>query len=384
MNATSLNPSAPVALLPGRAPLLTRRGWGGVLMALLLVCAVAPLLNLVVPPDHPLHLSDYLLGLLGKIMCYAICALAMDLIWGYTGILSLGHGLFFALGGYVMGMYLMRQIGTDGVYKSELPDFMVFLDWKELPWHWALSDSFLATLLLIVLVPGGVAFVFGYFAFRSRIKGVYFSIITQALTFAAMLLFFRNETGFGGNNGFTDFKRLLGLPLATPSMRMTLFVLTGLTLLGFFLFARWLVASKFGRVLQAIRDAESRVMFCGYDPLPYKLTIWVISAVMCGIAGALYVPQVGIINPGEMSPANSIEIAIWAAVGGRASLIGPIVGAFLVNGAKSVLTVSFPEFWLYVLGALFIVVTLYMPQGVVGLVRRLMRRFKGERPGRTA
>ena len=384
MNATALNPSAPVALLPGRAPLLTRRGWGGVLMALLLVCAVAPLLNLVVPPDHPLHLSDYLLGLLGKIMCYAICALAMDLIWGYTGILSLGHGLFFALGGYVMGMYLMRQIGTDGVYKSELPDFMVFLDWKELPWHWALSDSFLATLLLIVLVPGGVAFVFGYFAFRSRIKGVYFSIITQALTFAAMLLFFRNETGFGGNNGFTDFKRLLGLPLATPSMRMTLFVLTGLTLLGFFLFARWLVASKFGRVLQAIRDAESRVMFCGYDPLPYKLTIWVISAVMCGIAGALYVPQVGIINPGEMSPANSIEIAIWAAVGGRASLIGPIVGAFLVNGAKSVLTVSFPEFWLYVLGALFIVVTLYMPQGVVGLVRRLMRRFKGERPGRTA
>lgn len=384
MNATPLNPSVPAAVLPGRAPLLTRRGWGGVLTALLVVCALAPLLNLVVPPDHPLHLSDYLLGLLGKIMCYAICALAMDLIWGYTGILSLGHGLFFALGGYVMGMYLMRQIGTDGVYKSELPDFMVFLDWKELPWHWALSDSFLATLLLIVLVPGGVAFVFGYFAFRSRIKGVYFSIITQALTFAAMLLFFRNETGFGGNNGFTDFKRLLGLPLATPSMRMTLFVLTGLTLLGFFLFARWLVASKFGRVLQAIRDAESRVMFCGYDPLPYKLTIWVISAVMCGIAGALYVPQVGIINPGEMSPANSIEIAIWAAVGGRASLIGPIVGAFLVNGAKSVLTVSFPEFWLYVLGALFIVVTLYMPQGVVGLVRRLMRRFKGERPGRTA
>nr|MCU0943095.1 urea ABC transporter permease subunit UrtC [Hydrogenophaga sp.] len=252
-----------------------------------------------------------------------------------------------------------------------LPDFMVFLDWKELPWHWALSDSFLATLLLVVLVPGGVAFVFGYFAFRSRIKGVYFSIITQALTYAALLLFFRNETGFGGNNGFTDFKRILGFAIATPTMRMTLFVLTGFTLLGFFLLARWLVRSKYGRVLQAIRDAENRTMFCGYDPLPYKLSIWTISAVMCGVAGALYVPQVGIINPSEMSPANSIEIAIWAAVGGRGTLIGPIVGAFLVNGAKSWLTVTFPEFWLYVLGALFIAVTLFMPQGVVGLVKKL-------------
>jgi urea transport system permease protein len=228
-----------------------------------------------------------------------------------------------------------------------------------------------ATLLLIVLVPAVVSGVFGYFAFRSRIKGVYFSIITQAMTFAAMLLFFRNETGFGGNNGFTDFKRILDLPLATPNMRMILFVLTGLTLLGFFLMARWLIRSKFGRVLQAIRDAESRVMFSGYSPLPYKLSIWVISAVMCGVAGALYVPQVGIINPGEMSPANSIEIAVWAAVGGRGSLIGPVVGAFLVNGAKSWLTVTAPEFWLYFLGALFIAVTLFLPKGVVGLVQRL-------------
>jgi len=356
--------------LPAPGPLLTRGGWSAFMVALLVVCAVAPVLNLMVPKDSMFHLSDYMVGLLGKIMCYAICALAMDLIWGYTGILSLGHGLFFALGGYVMGMYLMRQIGTDGHYKSELPDFMVFLDWKELPWHWALSDSFIATVLLIVLVPGALAFVFGYFAFRSRIKGVYFSIITQALTFAAMLLFFRNETGFGGNNGFTDFKRILDIPIATQGMRMTLFVITGLTLLGFFLWAKWLVGSKFGRVLQAVRDAESRVMFCGYNPLPYKLTIWTISAVMCGVAGALYVPQVGIINPGEMSPANSIEIAIWAAVGGRATLIGPIVGAFIVNGAKSILTVSFPEYWLYFLGGLFIVVTLFMPQGVVGLVRR--------------
>jgi urea transport system permease protein len=364
-------PHAQTVVLPARAPLLTRAGWSAFLLALLAVGALAPVLNLLVPESSVLHLSDYAVGLIGKIMCYAICALAMDLIWGYSGILSLGHGLFFALGGYMMGMYLMRQIGRDGQYQSDLPDFMVFLDWKELPWHWALSDSFIATLFLIVLVPGGVAFVFGYFAFRSRIKGVYFSIITQALTYAALLLFFRNETGFGGNNGFTDFKRILGIAIATPQMRMTLFVLTGLTLLGFFLLARWLVRSKFGRVLQAIRDAENRTMFCGYDPLPYKLAIWTISAVMCGVAGALYVPQVGIINPSEMSPANSIEIAIWAAVGGRGTLIGPIVGAFLVNGAKSWLTVTFPEFWLYVLGALFIAVTLFMPQGVVGLVRKL-------------
>ena len=357
--------------LPPPGPLLTRGAFSSVMVALLVVCALAPVLNLLVPADSVFHLSDYMVGLLGKIMCYAICALAMDLIWGYTGILSLGHGLFFALGGYVMGMYLMRQIGRDGNYGSDLPDFMVFLDWKELPWHWALSDSFIATLLLIVLVPGLVAFVFGYFAFRSRIKGVYFSIITQALTFAALLLFFRNETGMGGNNGFTDFKRILGMPLATQEMRMTLFVITGLALLGFYVFARWLVASKFGRVLQAIRDAESRVMFCGYNPLPYKLTIWTISAVMCGIAGALYVPQVGIINPGEMSTAASIEIAVWTAVGGRATLVGPIVGAFLVNGAKSWLTVAFPEFWLYFLGVLFIAVTLWMPQGVVGLVKKL-------------
>ena len=362
--------------LPPRTPLLTRAGWSTFVVALLAVCAVAPAMNLLASPESPFHLSDYAVGLIGKIMCYAICALAMDLIWGYTGILSLGHGLFFALGGYVMGMYLMRQIGLDGNYKSNLPDFMVFLDWKELPWHWTFSDSFIATLFLVVAVPGLIAFVFGYFAFRSRIKGVYFSIITQALTFAAMLLFFRNETGFGGNNGFTDFKRILNIPIATPGTRMTLFVMTGVTLLACFLLARWLVNSKFGRVLQAVRDAETRVMFSGYNPMGYKLTIWTISAMMCGIAGALYVPQIGIINPSEMSPANSIEIAIWAAVGGRASLIGPIVGAFIVNGAKSWLTVAYPEYWLYFLGALFIGVTLFLPQGIVGLVKKL-KKFKG-------
>ena len=350
--------------------LLTGKAWSGVLAAVVFVSVLVPVLNLVVPEGSALHMSDYGVQLVAKIMCYAICALAMDLIWGYTGILSLGHGVFFALGGYAMGMYLMRQIGTDGQYKSEMPDFMVFLNWKEYPWHWGLSDSFVAQMIFVVLVPGLLAFVFGYFAFRSRIKGVYFSIITQAMTYAAMLLFFRNETGFGGNNGFTDFKRILDIPIQTPSMRMVLFVITGLTLVGFFLFARWLVTSKFGRVLQAIRDAESRVMFTGYDPIRYKLTIWVISAMMCGIAGALYVPQVGIINPGEMSPAASIEIAIWAAVGGRGTLIGPIVGAFFVNGAKSWFTQAFPEFWLYFLGALFIAVTIFLPQGIIGLVNR--------------
>ena len=362
------------AVLPSSATpsprLLSPQAWTGVLIAVLVIGVLMPLLNLAVPAGHVLNVSDYMVSLVGKIMCYAICALAMDLIWGYTGILSLGHGVFFALGGYAMGMYLMRQIGRDGNYKSDLPDFMVFLDWKTLPWHWGLSDSFVAQILLVVLVPGVLAFVFGYFAFRSRIKGVYFSIITQALTFAAMLLFFRNETGFGGNNGFTDFKRILGTPVATPTMRMGLFTITGLTLVGFFVLARWLVQSKFGRVLQAIRDAESRVMFTGYDPLRYKLTIWVISAVMCGVAGALYVPQVGIINPSEMSPASSIEIAIWVAVGGRGTLIGPIVGAFFVNGAKSWFTQAFPEFWLYFLGALFIAVTLFLPNGLTGLLRR--------------
>ena len=365
--------------LPKAVPLLSQSGWAVFLVALIVVCMLAPLLNLVVPEASVFHLSDFAVSLVGKIMCYAICALAIDLIWGYTGILSLGHGLFFALGGYAMGMYLMRQIGLDGNYKSGLPDFMVFLDWKTLPWHWLGSASFAFQMAMVVIAPGLLALVFGFFAFRSRIKGVYFSIITQALTFAAMLLFFRNETGFGGNNGFTDFKRIVDIPIAQPGTRMVLFVLTGLSLLGFYLFSRWLVQSKFGRVLQAIRDAESRVMFSGYNPVAYKLTIWVISAVMCGIAGALYVPQVGIINPSEMSPANSIEMAIWAAVGGRATLIGPIVGAFAVNGAKSWFTVAFPEYWLYFLGAMFIAVTLFLPQGIVGLVRKVLDRSNGSK-----
>ena len=360
--------------LPTKSGFLSKWGRVALLAIIALILVGIPVLNLVVPANSAFHLSDYAVSLLGKIMCYAICALAMDLIWGYTGILSLGHGLFFALGGYGMGMYLMRQIGRDGSYKSELPDFMVFLDLKALPWQWMGSDSFLFQMFLVIAVPGLLAFVFGYFAFRSRIKGVYFSIITQALTFAAMLLFFRNETGFGGNNGFTDFKRILDIPIATPSMRVTLCVLTGIVLVGFYLLSKSIIASKYGRVLQAIRDAESRVLFTGYNTLWYKLSIWTFSAIMCGIAGALYVPQVGIINPGEMSPAASIEIAIWTAVGGRATLIGPIVGAFFVNGAKSWFTVAFPEYWLYFLGAMFIGVTLFLPQGIVGLVRKLARK----------
>ncbi|WP_067068982.1 urea ABC transporter permease subunit UrtC [Roseateles chitosanitabidus] len=371
--------SPPAALrLPERPALLTRAGWIAVLVALALSCVAIPALNLLVPADSPLHLDGYWISLLGKFCCYAMCALAMDLIWGFAGILSLGHGLYFALGGYAMGMYLMRQIGTDGQYRSALPDFMVFLDWKELPWHWALSDSFLATVLLVLLVPGGIAFVFGFFAFRSRIKGVYFSIITQAMTYAAMLLFFRNETGFGGNNGFTDFKRLLGLPITTAGMRMALFVLSAVALIGCYLGLRWLTRAKFGRVLSAVRDAESRLMFCGYSPLPYKLAAWVLSALICGLAGALYVPQVGIINPGEMSVANSIEIAVWAAVGGRGTLIGPIAGAFAVNGAKSWLTQVAPEYWLYLLGGLFVSVTLFMPDGIAGLVKRKLGRRTGD------
>ena len=346
------------------------KGWLALAIAAAVVFAVVPLLNRVVPPEGALHVSAFGVTLAGKIMCYMIVAVAMDLVWGYAGILSLGHGLFFALGGYAMGMYLMRQIGREGVYKMDLPDFMVFLDWKTLPWHWTGTDSFLWAAFLIVAVPGLIAFVFGWFAFRSRIKGVYFSIITQALTYAAMLLFFRNETGFGGNNGFTDFKRILGFPIATPDTRIALFMITGAVLLGTLLLARAIVTSRFGRVLAAIRDAEARVMFCGYDTLWYKLFVWTLSAVLCGIAGALYVPQVGIINPGEMSPANSIEIAIWVAVGGRGTLVGPIVGAGLVNGFKSFFTVAFPEYWLYFLGLLFILVTLFLPQGVAGLVQR--------------
>jgi urea transport system permease protein len=354
-------------------------GWLALGAFAFVLFVIFPVFNLVVPADSAFHVSAYWVTLAGKIMCFAMVALAMDLIWGYTGILSLGHGLFFALGGYSFGMYLMRQIGADGQYRVNMPDFMVFLDWKEFPWQWWNSDQFWWCALLVVLVPGLLAFVFGYFAFRSRVKGVYFSIITQALTYAAMLLFFRNATGFGGNNGFTDFKRVLGYPITTPETRMVLFTITGAVLIAMLLLARYIVKSKLGRVLTAIRDAESRVMFSGYNTLWYKLFIWTLSAVLCGIAGALYVPQVGIINPSEMSPANSIEIAIWVAVGGRGTLVGALVGAGLVNGAKSWFTVAFPEYWLFFLGLLFIGVTLFMPQGVVGLIGSIHKKMQARK-----
>ncbi len=355
-----------------------RKSWLLAGIIALVAFAVVPFLHLALPAGHPLHLSDYFITLIGKILCFAIVAVAVDLIWGYGGILSLGHGIFFALGGYAFGMYLMRSIGREGSYHSDLPDFMVFLDWKELPWYWLGTDHFLWAVFLVIAVPALLALVFGYFAFRSRIRGVYFSIITQALTFAFMLLFFRNETGFGGNNGFTDFKRVLGFSITAPETRVVLFALSAAMLMATLFLIRLLVTSKFGRVLTAIRDAESRVMFIGYNPLGFKLFIWTLSAVLCAIAGALYVPQVGIINPSEMSPANSIEIAIWVAVGGRGKLIGAVLGAFIVNLAKSWFTVTFPEYWLFFLGALFVLVTLYLPDGVVGLWEKIRgRRSKG-------
>uniref|UniRef100_UPI0040538B73 urea ABC transporter permease subunit UrtC n=1 Tax=Niveibacterium sp. SC-1 TaxID=3135646 RepID=UPI0040538B73 len=353
---------------------MPRWGWAALAAFAIFAWVLVPIAHLAIPESSPLHLSAYFVTLVGKILCYAVVAVAMDLIWGYAGILSLGHGVFFALGGYAFGMYLMRGIGRDGSYHSDLPDFMVFLDWKEMPWFWWNSDSFLWTVFLVIAVPAVLAWVFGYFAFRSRIKGVYFSIITQALTFATMLLFFRNETGFGGNNGFTDFKRILGYSVTSPTTRLVLFGLSALLLIATLILGRYLVTSKFGKVLTAIRDAESRVMFIGYNPLHYKLTIWTLSAVLCALAGALYVPQVGIINPSEMSPAQSIEIAIWVAVGGRGTLIGPIFGAGIVNLAKSWFTVSFPEYWLFFLGFIFIAVTLWLPDGVVGLWKKLRDR----------
>jgi urea transport system permease protein len=335
-----------------------------------------PLSALVLPETSAFHLSAYMMTLTGKFMCYAIAALALDLVWGYCGILSLGHALFFALGGYAIGMYLMRSIGHQGVYQSDLPDFMVFLNWHALPWYWEGTQHLWYALVLVVMVPAVIAWVFGFFTFRSRVKGVYLSIITQAMTFAAMLLFYRNETGFGGNNGFTDFKTIGSFPITHPGTRTALFLITFAVLVLAFLGARAIVTSKLGRVVTGVRDGETRLMFLGYSPLGYKLFIWTVSAILCGIAGALYVPQVGIINPGEMSPGNSIEMAIWVAVGGRGTLIGPIIGAFAVNGAKSFFTANFPEYWLFFLGLIFVLVPLLLPHGIMGLVELAMRRRK--------
>jgi urea transport system permease protein len=348
------------------------RGGKIMLAVLALVTVLVPVLNLLVPEGSFLHIPTYLVTLLGKYLTYALLAVAVDLVWGYLGILSLGHGAFFALGGYAMGMYLMRQIGDRGVYgNASLPDFMVFLNWKELPWFWQGFDMFWFAMLMVVLVPAVLAFVFGWLAFRSRVTGVYLSIITQALTYALLLAFFRNEMGFGGNNGLTDFKDILGFSLQSDNTRVTLFVLSGLALAGGYLLCRYIINSKLGRVIVAIRDAESRTRFVGYRVEHYKVWVFTVSAMLAGVAGALYVPQVGIINPGEFSPLNSIEVVIWVAIGGRATLYGAVIGAILVNYAKTVFTGLMPDSWLFLLGALFVLVTLYLPQGLAGLVQQI-------------
>jgi len=352
----------------------------GALVFLAILTAIAvtvPVLNLTVPETSPYHVSTYAVALIGKYLCYALLALSIDLVWGFCGILSLGHGAFFALGGYAMGMYLMRQIGTRGVYAHpELPDFMVFLNWKELPWFWYGFDMFWFACLMVVLVPGALAFVFGWFAFRSRVTGVYLSIITQALTFALMLAFFRNNMGFGGNNGLTDFKDLLGFDLQSDATRCGLLIASAIALALGFLVCRIVVTSRFGKVLVAIRDAESRTRFLGYRVERYKLFVFTLSACIAGVAGALYVPQVGIINPSEFAPANSIEMVIWVAVGGRGTLVGAALGAVLVNFAKTWLTGTFPEIWLFALGGLFIFVTLFLPKGIMGLIHGILPRLR--------
>lgn len=361
--------------MPKRQPLIFKlvsdRSSRIFLSVLAVVTVLVPLCNLVFPEGSALHVSTYTVTLLGKYLCYALLALAVDLIWGYCGILSLGHGAFFALGGYAMGMYLMRQIGERGVYGHPvLPDFMVFLNWQELPWFWYGFDSFPFAMLMVILVPGILAFLFGWLAFRSRVTGVYLSIITQALTYALMLAFFRNDMGFGGNNGLTDFKDILGYSVQADSTRAVLFIMSAVALALGYLICQAIVKSKLGRVLVGVRDAESRTRFLGYRVEHYKLFVFTVSAVLAGIAGALYVPQVGIINPGEFSPINSIEIIIWVAVGGRGTLYGAVAGAILVNYGKTYFTGAFPELWLFLLGGLFVVTTLYLPKGVVGLFDR--------------
>jgi urea ABC transporter permease protein UrtC len=345
---------------------------------LLLAAVLVPVLNLATPVHSAAHIPTWVVSLLGKYLAFALLALSVDLIWGYCGILSLGHGAFFALGGYAMGMHLMREIGGRGVYgNAALPDFMVFLNWRELPWYWHGFDSFPFAVAMVMLAPGVLALVFGWFAFRSRVGGVYFSIITQALTFALMLAFFRNDMGFGGNNGLTDFKDVLGFDLQADTTRASLFALTATILAGAYLLCRFIVASRFGKVLIAIRDQESRVRFLGYRIEHYKLFVFVVSAVTAGIAGALYVPQVGIINPSEFAPGNSIEIVIWVAIGGRGTLHGAILGAILVNYLKTWFTGAIPELWLFALGGLFIAATLFLPKGVIGLLQRRERADRG-------
>jgi len=367
--------------------MITRFLWQGMGPGLrlftLLVLAVGillPLANQLLPPTSPFHVPAWVLQLVGKYLCYALLALAVDLVWGFCGILSLGHGAFFALGGYCMGMYLMRQIGSRGVYGNPLlPDFMVFLNYKQLPWFWYGFDQFWFAAIMIVLVPSVLAFALGWFAFRSRVTGVYLSIITQAMTFALMLAFFRNDMGLGGNNGMTDFKEILGFPVQADGTRAALCFASALALAIGLVISAAIVGSRFGKALTAVRDAESRMRFLGYRVEGFKLFVFVLSAALSGVAGALYVPQVGIINPSEFAPGNSIEAVLWVAVGGRGTLIGPVIGAFLVNFGKTWLTGALPEFWLFALGALFIVVTLLLPKGIMGLWGQIRNRALARR-----
>ncbi len=361
-----------------RALLVDDRTGKWFLAIVLGLAVVVPLLHLMAPPSSPFHISTATLALLGKYLCFALLALSLDLVWGYCGILSLGHGAFFALGGYAMGMYLMRQIGTRGVYgHPELPDFMVFLNWKELPWYWYGFENAWFAFLMVMAVPGLLAFVFGWFAFRSRVTGVYLSIITQALTYALMLAFFRNDMGFGGNNGLTDFKDILGFPVQATTTRAALFAASAVALALGYLVARAIVASRLGKVLVSIRDAESRTRFLGYRVEHYKTFVFTISAIMAGVAGALYVPQVGIINPSEFTPANSIEVVIWVAVGGRGARAGAALGAVLINFAKTTFTTGFlAPYWLFALGALFVVVTIWLPKGILGTFNELWDRWR--------
>jgi len=358
---------------------------GLIFLAVSALLAIAiPAGNLLAPPDSAFHVPDHVVSLLGKYLCYASLAIALDLVWGYCGILSLGHGAFFALGGYAMGMYLMRQIGPRGVYAHPvLPDFMVFLNWKELPWFWYGFDMFPFALFMALFVPGWLAFVFGWFAFRSRVTGVYLSIITQALTYALLLAFFRNDMGFGGNNGLTDFKDILGFNIQSKGVRATLFFLSAVLMISVYLVARWMVTTSFGKIVMAVRDAEPRARFLGYRTEHFKLVVFTVSAAMAGLAGALYVPQVGIINPSEFSPANSIEAVIWVAVGGRGTLVGAAIGAFAVNLMKTVFTTgALAPYWLFALGGLFILVTLAMPKGILGAISSLWEKLASLRAGR--
>jgi len=358
--------------MSARAPfafLYVDRGGQIFLSVVLLLAVFVPLLNLALPVESAWHVPTWVMSLLGKYLCFALLALSVDLIWGFCGILSLGHGAFFALGGYAMGMYLMRQIGERGVYGNpELPDFMVFLNWKELPWYWHGFDNFGFAMIMVLVVPGILGFVFGWLTFRSRVTGVYLSIISQAMTYALLLAFFRNDMGFGGNNGLTDFKDLLGFDLQASETRAGLFVASALALAFGYVLCRYIVSSKLGRVLVGIRDAENRVRFLGYRVEYYKLFVFTLSSMLAGVAGALYVPQVGIINPSEFAPAVSIEVVIWVAIGGRGSLYGAALGAVLVNYAKTYFTGALPEIWLFMLGALFVAVTLFMPKGIVGSI----------------